>query len=68
MPFIVDDICVVFGVIVVWLAKGCKHSLKEEINGIEVGDFWRRREGILGLATFGAIGGLYYVVCTFLFG
>jgi hypothetical protein len=55
MGLILDDLCVYVGVVVVWLAKGCKHDLWEKLKEVETFDFFQRREGIVGLATIIAI-------------
>jgi hypothetical protein len=60
MGFILDDLCVFIGVIVIWFAKGCKYSLWKELKTVKTLDFFRRREGIIGLATILVIGGLVW--------
>ena len=65
LGLILDDLCVFMGVIVVWFAKGCKYSLWQELKTVKAGDFWSRREGIIGLATFLAIVGLIWALIHF---
>lgn len=63
MGLIADDICVFVGVVVVWLAKGCSYGLWERLKEVEAGDFWRRSEGMIGLATLAALfGGIWAAV------
>jgi hypothetical protein len=58
--FILDDLRVFIGVIVVWFARGCKYGLWRELKTIKAGDFFRRREGIIGLATILVVVGLVW--------
>jgi hypothetical protein len=51
MGLFLDDLCVFVGVVVVWLAKGCKYKLWQKLKEVEPFDFFRRREGIIGLTT-----------------
>ena len=66
MGLILDDLCVYVGVVVVWLAKGCKYGLWEKLKEVETFDFFRRCEGIIGLATIIAIVCLCALVAHFL--
>jgi hypothetical protein len=54
-----DDFFVYAGIAVVWIAKGGQGSLEVELGKFKPGEFFRRREGIIGLgallALFGAI-------------
>lgn len=61
LGLILDDLCV----FVVWFAKGCQYRLWEELKEVKVGDFWRRREGIIGLATILVIVGLIWAFIHF---
>jgi hypothetical protein len=61
-----DDLCVLIGVIVIWFARGCKYSLKQELKEVKTFDFWNRCEGIIGLATILVIGGLVWGCVHFL--
>ena len=51
MGFILDDLCVYIGVIAVWFAKGRKGSLWDKMREVKAFDFFRRIEGVIGLAT-----------------
>ena len=51
MGFILDDLCVYIGVIVVWFAKGRKGSLWDKLGEVKGFDFFRRIEGVIGLVT-----------------
>jgi hypothetical protein len=53
-----NHICVIVGVIVYWLLRGCQYDLGQELREIEPLDFFRRPEGAVGLATLLAIAGI----------
>jgi hypothetical protein len=56
LGLIFDDLCVMFGVVVVWLFKGCKYSVWKELKTIKPLDFIRRPEGMIGFVAFAVIG------------
>jgi hypothetical protein len=49
LGLIIDDLCVFIGVGVLWAARGCRYSLWQELKKVEAGDFWRRKDGVIGL-------------------
>jgi hypothetical protein len=62
LGLILDSLCVVIGVIVLWMVEGCRADLKQGLRAIKAGDFYRRPEGIIGLVTVVAIAGLIWVL------
>ena len=66
LGLIFDDLCVFFGVFIVWLTNGCKYSLWKELKTVKAGDLWRgRREGMIGLLTILAIGSVIWAIVHF---
>jgi hypothetical protein len=65
LGLILDDLCVFVGVVVVWLAKGTKYSLMDKLNEVKPFDFFRRLEGIIGLATLIALSGVCWLAVRF---
>jgi hypothetical protein len=57
-----DVIFVYIGVAFVWLLKGCKYSLSQELKRVRHDDFFRRREGLIGLAIILAIGAVFWTL------
>jgi len=66
LGLIFDDLCVFVGVIVVWVVKGCEYSLRQKLREIKFGDFWCRREGVIGLATILILGVVIWITYHFL--
>lgn len=60
--FIIDDFCVYLGVIVVWLGRGCNYNLWHELKSVEVGEFFSRREGVIGLVSLIATVGIAWII------
>ena len=67
MSFIIGEVCVIMGIIVVWLFRGCKGDLDFETTGFEPGQFFKRREGVIGLVAILAIVGLCWLTHRLLF-
>ena len=65
LGLIIDDLCVYIGVIVLWTVKGGKYSLLDKLHEVKPLDFFRRIEGIIGLATIIIILGLLYILHRF---
>ena len=61
MGFFLDDICVVIGIAVLWIARGCKYNLWKEMKTVNIGDFFLRREGFIGLASLFVMIGLILI-------
>jgi hypothetical protein len=47
-----DFVFLYIGIFVVWLLRGCKYSLGEEMRKVGRQDFSRRPEGVIGLVLF----------------
>lgn len=69
LGLILDDLCVFVGVAILWLLRGCRYSLWQEMKTVKAGDFWSRREGIIGLVALVAMVAavaLVFVLCRYL--
>lgn len=68
MGLIIDDLCVFIGVGVLWISRGCKYSLWRELKTVEAGDFWRRKDGIIGLVFTASFVGLGWLIVKYKYG